>query len=54
MKNKSSCGIDEINIRVVKHIAPYIALPLSHIFNLTFALGQIPDDFKVCFNNADS
>ena len=28
-------------------MAPYIALPLSHIFNLTFATGKIPNKLKV-------
>ena len=47
MANKSSCGIDDINSKVVKHVAPYISLPLSHIFNLTFSTGKVPDEFKV-------
>ena len=46
-KSKSSSGIDEINSRIVKCVAPYIALPLSHIFNLTFTTGKIPDELKV-------
>ena len=47
MANKSSCGIDDINSKVVKHVAPYISLPLSHIFNLTFSTGKVPDELKV-------
>ena len=47
MTCKSSSGIDEINIKVIKYVAPYISIPLSHIFNLTFATGKIPDDLKV-------
>ena len=47
MANKSSCGIDDINSKVVKRVAPYISLPLSHIFNLTFSTGKVPDELKV-------
>ena len=28
-------------------MAPYVSVPLSHNFNLTFATGKIPNDFKV-------
>ena len=28
-------------------MAPYISVPLSYIFNLTFTTGKIPDDLKV-------
>ena len=44
---KSSCGIDEIRSKVIKYVAPYVFVPLSHIFNLTFATGKIPNDLKV-------
>ena len=47
MASKSSCGIDEISCKVIKCVAPYISVPLSYIFNLTFATGKIPDDLKV-------
>ena len=47
MASKSSCGVDEISSKVVKHVAPYISIPLCHIFNLIFATGKIPDDLKV-------
>ena len=47
MACKSSCGIDEISSKVIKCVAPYISVPLSYIFNLTFATGQIPDGLKV-------
>ena len=54
MKGKSSSGIDGINIRIVKYVAPYIALPLSPIFNLTFATGKIPNKFKIALVAPDS
>ena len=44
---KSSCGIDEIRSKVINYVAPYVSVPLSHIFNLTFATGKIPNDLKV-------
>ena len=44
---KSGCGIDEIRSKVIKYVAPYVSVPLSHIFNLTFATGKIPNDLKV-------
>ena len=44
---KSSCGVDEIRSKVIKYVAPYVSVPLSHIFNLTFATGKIPNDLKV-------
>ena len=47
MASKSSCGIDEISSKVIKCAAPYISVPLSYIFNLTFATDKIPDDLKV-------
>ena len=46
MKSKSSSGVDNINSRVIKYVASFIALPLPHIFNLTFATGKIPNEFK--------
>ena len=47
MASKSSCGIDEISSKAIKCVAPYISVPLSYIFNLTFATGKIPDDLKI-------
>jgi len=31
----------------MKYVAPYVSVPLSHIFNLTFTTGKIPDALKV-------
>ena len=47
MASKASCGIDEISSKVIKYVAPYISVPLSYIFNLTFVTGKIPDNLKV-------
>ena len=46
MACQSSRGIDEINSKVVKYVASYTSIPLSHIFDLTFATGKIPNDLK--------
>ena len=46
MATKTSCRIDEITSKVIKRVAPYISVPLSDIFNLTFTTGKIPDDLK--------
>ena len=44
---KSSCGTDEIKSKVIKYVAPYVSVPVSHNFNLTFATGKIPNALKV-------
>ena len=43
---KNSCGIDEISCKVVKYVAPFISIPLSHIFNLSYETGKIPEQLK--------
>lgn len=44
---KNSCGIDEISCKVIRYVAPFISTPLSHIFNLTFETGKIPEQLKI-------
>ena len=44
--NKSS-GHDDISPNVVKAISCYIVKPLTHIFNLSFLTGKIPDALKI-------
>ena len=44
---KSSCGNNEISSKVIKYVAPFVSVPLTHIFNLTLDTGQIPNDLKV-------
>lgn len=44
---KYSCGIDEISCKVIKYVSPFISIPLSHIFNLTFETGKIPEQLKI-------
>lgn len=43
---KNSCGIDEISCKIIKYVAPFISIPLSHIFNLSFETGKIPEQLK--------
>ena len=47
MKSNKSCGYDGISTNIVKLIAKEISKPLTHIFNLTFSTGIIPDNLKV-------
>ena len=44
--NKSS-GYDGINTKIIKLSAKEISKPLSHIFNLTFTTGIIPDYLRI-------
>jgi hypothetical protein len=44
--NKSS-GYDDINSNITKITAEEISKPLTHIFNLLFLSGIIPDNLKV-------
>ena len=43
---KKSPGYDGLSVRVVRNVANEISEPLSHIFNLTFTSGNIPDSLK--------
>ena len=47
LEGKTSCSVDDISSKVVKYVAPFISVPLSHIYNLTFSSGKILDQFKV-------
>ena len=49
---------DDISTKIIKHIAKDISKPLTHIFNLTFLHGVIPEDLKKAlvtpiFKNSD-
>ena len=46
-KPKLSSGFDNISMKLVKHSINHIATPLTHIFNLTFTTGIIPQNLKV-------
>lgn len=46
LKNKKSCGVDNISVELIKFVAVEIASPLKHIFNLSFSTGIFPSRFK--------
>lgn len=46
LKN-SSCGYDGINMKLVKSAKHEILTPLTHIFNLSFSHGKVPDALKI-------
>ena len=43
LKNKSSCGFDELSTTLVKNIIPSISGPLNEIVNLSLFTGIVPD-----------
>jgi hypothetical protein len=45
--SRKSSGYDGINAKIIKIIAKEISKPLTHIFNLSFSSGIIPDNLKV-------
>jgi hypothetical protein len=45
-ENKTSPDADGITLKLIKFIAPEIAQPLSHIFNLSLEQGTFPEAFK--------
>ena len=47
MKSNKSSGYDGINAKIIKIIAREFSKPLTHIFNLSFLSGIIPDNLKV-------
>jgi retron-type reverse transcriptase len=46
LKNTSP-GHDDIDIKLVKRIKPYILIPLTHICNLSFSTSKIPSEMKI-------
>ena len=47
MNSNKSFGYDEISTKIIKIIAKELSIPLTHIFNLSFSLGIIPDSLKI-------
>ena len=47
MHSNKSPGYDNINNKIIKLSATEISKPLTHIFNLTFVNGVIPDELKL-------
>jgi hypothetical protein len=46
LKGNKSPGYDEINAKIIKTVATDISQPLTHIFNLSFPTGFIPEQLK--------
>ena len=47
LKSKSSMGHDNMSTKLMKRSINYLAIPLCHIFNLSFSLGIVPNSMKV-------
>ena len=47
LNSQKSPGYDGISVKIIKTVANEISEPISHIFNLTFLSGTIPDPLKV-------
>lgn len=46
LRNTPSVGHDEVPVKLIKHIAPYITEPLCYIINICFQTGVFPEDLK--------
>ena len=47
MKLKTSSGYDDINTKIIEKTAKEISKPLTHILNLSFSTGIVPDNLKI-------
>ena len=47
LKPKLSSGHDDIPTKVLKEIMDIVCSPLSHVINLSFSTGIVPDNFKI-------
>ena len=43
LKNKNSCGYDEVTTQILKTVSPYIVSPLTYICNKMLATGTFLD-----------
>ena len=46
LKNKTSCGFDEISPQILKLSTPFIADSLTYLLNLCLSKNYFPDEFK--------
>jgi hypothetical protein len=46
LKNKNSCGYDEITVKILKMSSPLIILPLTYIRKRMFTTGTFPNRLK--------
>ena len=47
LKKKTSSGFDDISTKLLSDIIEDIAYPLTHIINLSFSKGIVPDNMKI-------
>jgi hypothetical protein len=45
---KTSCDVSGVSTKLIKFIGSSIAVPLSHIFNLSLSAGKFPSKLKQC------
>jgi hypothetical protein len=46
LANKNSCDVSGVSTRMIKTVGNEIAVPLSHIFNLSLSNGVFPSQLK--------
>jgi hypothetical protein len=46
LKHKESCGYDEVTIKILKTVSPFIVSPLTHICNRMLSTGIFLDRLK--------
>ena len=59
LKSKLSCGHDEISSKLLKQTIINIITPLTHIINISFETGIVPNQLKIAkvvplFKSADN
>ena len=47
LKSSKSSGFDNISVHLLKQIIHYIAVPITHIFNLSLSSGIFPHSLKI-------
>ena len=47
MHPKKSCDVNEVSMFLLNYVKESISLPYTHIVNLSFKLGQMPDQTKI-------
>ena len=47
LKSKLSCGHDEISSKLLKQTTINIITPLTHIINISFETGIVPNQLKI-------
>jgi hypothetical protein len=47
LTTKNSCGFDELSTSLIKPVIHLLLKPLTHIFNLSFRTGTVPQKLKI-------